>query len=324
MTATRTQSRLARMLSLVPYLQQHPGIPVAEAAEVFGVTERQLRDDLDLLFFCGLPGYTPGDLIEVSYEGDRITVTNADTIARPLTLTPEEGLALVVAARALAAEPGLVERDALDRALAKLESALASVVEPAAATRVEVSLDEAGETLATVERAVEAGRRLHLSYHNPSRDEVSERDVDPMRILNMDGRWYLEGWCRRVEDVRLFRLDRVVSAVALPDAAAVPASVEPRSLAEGLYRPAPSDPLVTLLLDREARWVADYYPYETVEELPGGGVRLDLRVHDDGWLRRLLLRLGPHASVVAPASLAAAVASAAREALAAYAELGED
>lgn len=312
---TRARSRLARMLSLVPYLQQHPGVEVAEAAAVFGVTEQQLRTDLDLLFFCGLPGYTPGDLIEVSYEGDRITVGNADTIARPLTLTAEEALALVVAARALASEPGLGERDALDRALAKLEAAFESV-----AGRVAVDLDEAGETLGAVERATEQGRRLHLRYHNPSRDEVSERDVDPMRVLNVDGRWYLEGWCRRVEDVRLFRLDRVLSAVVLDVAAEVPAHAAPRPLTEGLYHPAPEDPVVTLLLDREARWVADYYPYETVEERSDGGLRLDLRVHDDGWLRRLLLRLGPHAVVAAPAALSDSVRATAHAALAAYGE----
>lgn len=307
--------RLARMLSLVPYLQQHPGIAVAEAAAVFGVTERQLRDDLDLLFCCGLPGYTPGDLIEVSYEGDRITLGNADTMARPLTLTPEEALALVVAARALAAEPGLVERDALDRALAKLEAGFEST-----AGRVEIALDAAGDTLATVEQATEARRRLHLSYHNPSRDEVSERDVDPMRVLNVDGRWYLEGWCRRVDGVRLFRLDRVLSATVLDVPAEVPESASPRAIVEGLYQPAPEDPLVTLLLDREARWVADYYPHEALEEQPEGGVRLDLRVHDDGWLRRLLLRLGSHARVVQPVTLADEVRETARAALAPYGE----
>ena len=305
--------RLARMLSLVPFLQQRPGIPVAEAAAVFGVTEQQLRDDLDLLFCCGLPGYTPGDLIEVSYEGDRITLGNADTMARPLTLTPEEALALVVAARALAAEPGLVERDALDRALAKLEAAFES-----SAGRVEIALDAAGDTLATVEHAVEARRRLHLRYHNPSRDEVSERDVDPMRVLNVDGRWYLEGWCRRVEGVRLFRLDRVVEATELDVAAEVPAGAAPRELVEGLYQPAPEDPLVTIVLAREARWVADYYPHESAEEQPDGAVRLDLRVHDDGWLRRLLLRLGGHARVLSPASLGEEVRATARAALAAY------
>jgi proteasome accessory factor C len=311
------QSRLARVLSLVPYLQQHPGIPLGEAADVFGVSEQQLRDDLDLLFYCGLPGYTPGDLIEVSYEGDRITVGNADTMARPLTLTPEEALALVVAGRALVAEPGLSERDALDRALVKIEAACAAVMEQEAG-RVEVSLDEAGETLALVEHAVEHGRRLHLRYHNPSRDEVSERDVDPMRVVNVDGRWYLEGWCRRVDGVRLFRLDRVIDAAELSVAASVPPEAASRDVSEGLYLPAKDDPLVTLDLAREARWVADYYPRETVEDRPGGGVRLGLRVHDDGWLRRLLLRLGPQASVVSPDSLRDAVRDCAAAALAAY------
>jgi proteasome accessory factor C len=314
---SRTASRLARVLALVPYLQQHPGIAMAEAADVFGVSERQLRDDLDLLFFCGLPGYTPGDLIEVSYEGDRITVGNADTMARPLTLTPEEALALVVAARALASEPGLVERDALDRALAKLEAACASAMESTAG-RVEVSLDEAGETLAAVERAVERRRRMHLRYHNPGRDEVSERDVDPMRVLNVEGRWYLEAWCRRVEDVRLFRLDRVLDAVELDLPAEVPSDVAPRDVADGLYVAAPSDPLVELELTRDARWVADYYPHESVTELDGGAVRVALRVHDDGWLRRLLLRLGPAARVVTPAGLADDVRATAAAALAAY------
>jgi proteasome accessory factor C len=310
-------SRLTRMLALVPWLQQHPGVPVAEAAALFGVTEQQLRDDLDLLFCCGLPGYTPGDLIDVSYEGDRITVRNADTIARPLTLTPEEALALVVAARTLAAEPGLVERDALDRALAKIEAACASVVESAAG-RVEVSLDEAGETLRRVEGAVERGHRLRLRYHNPSRDDVSEREVDPMRVVNVDGRWYLEAWCRRADGVRLFRLDRVLDSVELDVPAEVPERAESRDVSEGLYLPAPSDPLVVLELARDARWVADYYPCERVDELPGGGVRLGLRVHDDGWLRRLLLRLGPAATVVAPVSLADEVRQTARAALAAY------
>jgi proteasome accessory factor C len=308
---------LARMLSLVPYLLQNPGIAVADAAAVFGVSERQLRDDLDLLFYCGLPGYTPAELIEVSYEGDRITLRNADTIARPLTLSPEEALALVVAARALAAEPGLVERDALDRALAKLETACAAAME-ATAGRVEVSLDAAGETLAAVERAVERRHRMHLRYHNPGRDEVSERDVDPMRVVNVDGRWYLEAWCRLVEDVRLFRLDRVLDAVELDLPAEVPVSASPRDVSGGLYLPALTDPEVVLDLAREARWVADYYPYESYEERPGGGVRVALRVHDDGWLRRLLLRLGPAATVVSPPSLADDVRRTAARALAAY------
>jgi proteasome accessory factor C len=238
-------TRLARLLALVPYLVARPGVPVDEVTGVFGVTERQLRADLDLLFMCGLPGYTPGDLIDVSYEGDRITVTNADAVARPLRVTIAEGIALLAAARTLAAEPGLVERDALDRAIVKLEVACAEGA-PGLADRVRVTLEPGGPMLPVVEQALERRRRLHIRYHTASRDDVTERDVDPMRLLNVEGRWYLEAWCRRVEGVRLFRLDRVLAATELDLPAEVPAGAAYRDVEEGLFVPSPDDLLVTL------------------------------------------------------------------------------
>lgn len=310
-------SRLARLLALVPYLTSHPGAPVAEVAAVFGITPEELQSDLSLLVMCGLPGYTPGDLVEVVYEGDAVTLRQADIIARPLRLTPDEALALVVAARTLAQEPGLAERDALDRALVKLEAAVGpSLVETPDV--VDVALEPEGEMLARAEDALARGRRVHLRYHSFGRDAVTERDVDPMRVVNVEGRWYLEGWCRRVEDVRLFRLDRVLAAEVLDVAAEVPAAAERRDLADGLFRPSADDPLVELEVDAAARWVADYYPCETVTELSEGGLRLGLRVRDDGWLRRLALRLGPHGRIVTPVELADAVRHSAAEALAAY------
>ncbi len=310
--------RLARLLALIPYLTAHPGVAVTEVAEVFDVTEDQLRADLDLLFVCGLPGYTPGDLIDVSYEGDRITVSNAATLARPLRLLPDEALALVVAARSLAAVPGLQERDALARATAKLETALGPAVEPGA-DRVAVVLDAEGETLRSLRAALEAGRRVHLRYHAAGRDEMTERDVDPMRLLSVDGRWYLEGWCRRVDDVRLFRLDRILSAELLETVAEVPEEAEPRDMSEGLFRPAPDDPVVVLELTAAAAWVSDYYPCEDVVELPDGGQRVTLRARDLQWLRRLALQMSGSVRVVEPAGVGADTGGAARAALDRYA-----
>lgn len=313
MTRARATSRLARLLALVPYLVAHPGAPVAEVAEVFGVSERQLRDDLDLLFVCGRPGYSPADLIDVAFEGDRVTVTNADPIDRPLRLTPDEALALVVAARSLAAEPGLAERGALDRAIAKLEAACAPGTGSTAA--VAVALEPEGEMLGLLEGALDKGRRVQLRYHTASRDEVTDREVDPMRLLNAAGRWYLEGWCRRVEDVRRFRLDRILDATVLD----VPAEVPPHARSkEGLFTPDPAMPLVTLDVAAEARWVADYYPCESVRQREDGGLRLTLRVGDTTWVRRLALRLGPYARVIEPEELAGEVVETARRALAAY------
>jgi proteasome accessory factor C len=312
-------NRLERMLALVPYLAVHPETPLSDVAARFGVDERTIRADLDVVFMCGLPGYTPGDLINVVIDdADRITVTNADVIARPPRLTEEQAVALVVAARSLAEVPGLAERDALDRALTKLEAVLGDAFDGAPA--VAVALDAEGEHLRLLEDAVRRQRRVHLRYHSATRDELTERDVDPMRVSNVDGRWYLEGWCRSSEGVRMFRVDRVVAAEVLDVAAEVPGDVELRDVAEGVFQPSEAMPLVVLELAPAARWVSEFYPCERVEEFGEGRLRVELRVADTAWVRRLLLRLGNRARVVAPAALADEVRESARTALAAYAD----
>src|SRR5829696_3504313 len=98
--------RLARLLNLVPYLLARPGIRLSEAAADLSISEKQLHEDLELLWVCGLPGYGPGDLIDMSFDGDRVTATYDAGIGRPLRLTPDEATALVVALRMLLETPG--------------------------------------------------------------------------------------------------------------------------------------------------------------------------------------------------------------------------
>lgn len=315
--ANSTSSRrLGRLLALVPYLQQHQGVPLAEAAATFGVTETQLIDDLDLIFVSGLPGYTPADLIEVDYSGGAVTISNADTIARPLRLDLSEAVALLVALRTLAGVPGLADRDALDRTIAKLERAAGDAA--GASDQVAVQVEAEQQVVPVVRAALERSRRLHLSYFVPGRDEVTERDVDPIRLVVADGRSYLEGWCRRVDDVRLFRLDRVVEVTETGDRADVPPQAHLRELGESMFRPSTGDQRVTLELTKAGRWVADYYPCESVAENAHGGVTVTLRTPDTRWVRRLALRLGGTGRVLDPPELVDQVRADARAALAAY------
>ena len=317
-TSESATERLSRLLAMVPWLLTHQGVALDEAAREFGIGTDQLVKDLELLFVCGLPGHMPDDLIEADWEGGQVYIANADTIARPMRLAVDEALALIVGLRALANVPGLGDRDAVDRALAKLESAAGAAAARAADVLVALEPDAEEGVLATCREALQQRLRLHLSYLVPSRDETTERDVDPMRLLSVDGRWYLEGWCHRAEDVRLFRIDRVVGAKALDVDGTPPASARSRDLDAGLFTPGPRDRLVTLDLAAHARWVADYYPVERREELPGGRLRIAVRAGDDGWLRRLVLRLGGAAVVLDPPGLAEEVRASAREALAAY------
>ncbi len=313
MTAGATE-RLSRLLALVPYLVSRQGVPLPAAAAEFGISERQLVKDLELLFVCGTPGHLPDDLIDVDWDDGHVFLSNADPIARPLRLGVDEALALLVGLRALADVPGLHDRDVLQRTILKLEQAAGEAGGPSVQVRVEV---EAQGPLAEVRRALETGRRVHLTYFVPSRDETTERDVDPIRVLLVDGQWYLEGWCRRAEDVRLFRLDRVEALAVLDVPAEVPPEATVRDLAEGIFVPSPEDLLVTVDLAPAAHWVVDYYPVEEV--VPDGDhLLVRLRVVDDGWVRQLALRLGGALRVLDPPELADGIASAARAALSAY------
>jgi proteasome accessory factor C len=304
---------------MVPWLLNRQGIEIEEAAREFDVTPEQIETDLALLFLCGTPGGYHGDLIEAEWESGRVYLGNADTINRPLRLGVDEALALIVGLRALATVPGIGERDAVVRALAKLEAATGSVA--AGSTRIQVLIDEGtGEqSLALAQQALASRRRVHLRYLVPGRDESTERDVDPMRVISFDAHWYLEGWCHRAEDVRLFRLDRIESLTILGQDGTPPASAQPRDLDSGVFTPQAEDQLVRLALGPGAVWVSEYYPTESVEPMPDGGAVIALRTADTGWLRRLMWRLGSQASVLEPPGLALEVQQGARVALEAYA-----
>jgi proteasome accessory factor C len=319
MTTTGTTDRMTRLLALVPYLTARPdGVRVTEVARDFGVTERQLRSDLELLWMCGLPGHGPGDLIDLSFEGEWVRVTFTAGMVRPLRLTTDEAVALVVALRTLLELPGLAEREAVSRALAKVSATAGHAAERV--TPVAVSVDAREEALAVVRDGLERKRALHLHYYVPTRDERTERTVDPMRLLLVDGKWYLEAWCRRAEGVRLFRLDRVDDVVVLDEPAAPPPQAHERDIDNGVYQPDPNSPAVRLRLSRSARWVADYYPVDSVAAVddPPGGLAVTVRTEDLAWARQLVASLGGDALVDEPAELAVQVAADARAALARY------
>lgn len=307
---------MPRLLALVPYLLARPGIRIDDAAADFGVTGKQLRKDLELLWMCGLPGYGPGDLIDLSFDGDTVTVTFDAGMRRPLRLTGGEATALLVALRALAETPGVLDADAVRRAIAKIESA-AGEARPAGVV-VGLGVREAERTATTrrvVQQGLTSGRALRMRYYTATTDQVSDRVVDPMRMLIVEGNSYLEAWCRRAENVRLFRLDRIDDVEVLDEAAAPPEDARPHDISEGLFAPSPDQSEAVLVLDADARWVAEYYACEELDELPDGKLRVRMRYSDDSWMVRLILGLGGEARVERPAALAELVRQRAADAL---------
>lgn len=324
--ASGAKDQVARLLTLVPYLHRRGHVRLDEAAADLGVDPAQLLKDLKVLLMCGLPGGYPDDLIDVdldALEGPEadglIRVSNAEYLARPLRLTTTEATALIVALRALRAGAGDDTREVVDRALAKLEAAAA---EGAEAARVDPGADAADADLALLatrlQGAADQRRQVRLTYYVPSRDEQSERVVDPRGVVNADGHAYLDAWCHLAEAPRTFRLDRIESAEVLD----VPIATEPaapRDLGDGFFTSDEDVTRATLLLDPPARWVTGYYPVEAVREVGDGRIEVDLLVADPRWLTRLVLGLLPHARVLAPQETADALMAAAQETLGLYA-----
>ncbi|MYZ36703.1 MULTISPECIES: WYL domain-containing protein, partial [unclassified Streptomyces] len=206
------------------------------------------------------------------------------------------------------------DRQALLRATAKLEAAAGEAA--GASSRLSVTFESEGGVFAEVDRAISERRRLWLRYYSPARDELTEREVDPIRLFAV-GHTYMEAWCRLSEARRTFRLDRVAE-IRLLDAPAAPPELELRDLSEGLVQPSAEDPEVVVEVGPGGRWVAEYYPHDSAVELPDGGLRITLRTPAPASLRRLALRLGGDGRIVSPTDLAESARIAAGQALAAY------
>jgi|tagenome__1003787_1003787.scaffolds.fasta_scaffold20912556_2 proteasome accessory factor C len=319
------REQVGRLLALVPYIQAQDEVSLAQAAEDFGVRPAQIVKDLNVLWFCGLPGLGMGDLIDVdmdALEGDGVLrLSNADYLSRPLRLDSSEASALIVALRALREGSDRAVRPIVDRALGKLEAAAGDGAALAAQVDIRLTEPDASVTRLRDElsEAVRNRRQVRLDYYVPARDESTERVVDPIRVVAAEGHTYLDAWCNLAEDQRLFRLDRISRAEVL-DSPVRRHDVRPRDLAEGLFQPSPDDTLVTLRLERQVRWVAEYYPVEEVIETGDGGLRVRMRVADPAWLTRLMLRIGAAARVEEPPHFADSVREAAARALVLYKE----
>lgn len=296
--------RLRRLLALVPWVVAHDGPTIEEVRARFGLSADELIAELDLVFLCGVHPFTPDSLIDVLVADGRVWIRYAEYLERPLRLTPEEGLALVGAGTAMLAVPGADPEGPLARGLAKLAEVLG--IDPNDALDVELGTTPEG-VLEALREAVSANRQVEIDYYTYGRDERARRVVDPHAVFAAEGEWYLHAYCHLAGAGRRFRVDRIRSMVLLDRCFDPPGD---RSPARTVFDPRPSDPRVVLDLEPRARWVAEQYPLEDLEELGGGRCRVTLVASEQAWLERLLLRLGPAVSAARGADGVAAAAAA--------------
>jgi len=312
MSANTSAERLSRMLSLVPWLKAHDGITIGEAADHFGVSPEQLEKDLWLLVVCGLPGYGPDQLVDIDFWDDgRIHVIDALTLDRPLRLSTDEAMTLLLGLRLLEQVPGVHDRSALVSAAAKLSRAV-DLPEGDASVSAQPVIDEA--ISAAVATAINLGADLMITYASGTDDLVTERRVSPRQVVLADGRAYLEAYCHLAGAQRTFRLDRIMKV-----SAASGSQEPPEPLSDARSTPVTASTAL-LAVSPESAWLVDVLSAEPLGGLPDGRQSVRLAYADDRWLVRLVLSRGGGIEVLEPASVRQDVAGAAAVALRAYAE----
>jgi proteasome accessory factor C len=193
--------------------------------------------------------------------------------------------------------------DALQRALEKLERAIAGAGQDGAG-EVEVALE--GGTLShldTLRTALDAGSQIDVEYMSASRGEMTRRTIDPWALVAALGRWYLVGWDHLSKEERLFRVDRIKTAEVLDEPATVPEDLD-TSKYRGAFTGEGADTTVTFdISPQTATWFEDYYPIKRARDLRGGWRRIELYSSGNRWAATLALRLGSDARNFKPDSV---------------------
>jgi len=207
-------ARTARLLDLVPYLTTHQGIAISELAKTFNTTVKEITDDLNTLWMCGLPGYTPLELIDLEFESGFVSISNAETLAAPRALDRAEALSIYMGLDLLSAELG-GSNSSLVSEITNLQEQLRSQLISAPQLQIEASL--ASELRALILRAIRRRGWLEITYHSAANDQVTKRQVAPYELSQSGSHEYLQGYCDNAKAVRNFRADRIVEVVEIAD-----------------------------------------------------------------------------------------------------------
>jgi proteasome accessory factor C len=204
--------RTARLLDLVPYLNTHQGIAVQDLAKEFGVSPSQIQADLTTLWMCGLPGYTPLELMDLEFESGYVTIRNAETLSKPRSISFQEGLALMLGLVLLQQRIPTERADLLQHIESLSDRISSKMGVPKALNLAQEIKPEIALPLLS---AVSSSKDVQISYHSLYSDEITTRTVTPHNVFEENGVSYLQAYCFKAESRRTFRLDRILAITTL-------------------------------------------------------------------------------------------------------------
>jgi len=292
--------RTARLLDLVPYLASHQGIELLSLAKEFDVSQSQMVADLTTLWMCGLPGYTPLELMELSFESGFVTIHNAETLAHPRTLSDEESIALLLGLDLVIESLPDDRKDLKVIALDLVARLSARSSLPAKLSAIPVI---PGSIRSIIEKAVREKSGVEIVYHSSYSDTVSTRVVNPIELRDDSGFEYLWAVCQSAKALRSFRVDRIQS-VALTTVDKIPTEVSQDN----------HKIFYTIFAHSREREVMERFALEP----DALGAAIETSSYSREWIRRSILASSGGAELIAPADIRSEIQRAAQSLLDRY------
>jgi proteasome accessory factor C len=200
--------RAIRLLDLVPYIVAHPGISITELAKEFSISRDEVLKDLNLLFLCGLPGYTPLELIDISFDEESVVIRDPQNLAAPRNLNESEALIARIALAAL--EESTPKSSAAYLQIIALREKIAKAFSSSIpASAITFTLDKERATLEAIEGAIKQELDLEMTYNNVTKDSSSRRYITPISIIAEDKRTLVSAYCHSAKALRTFNLAQI-------------------------------------------------------------------------------------------------------------------
>ncbi len=303
-----TIEQFRKVMGILPWLYRNPVTTTQEIARLFSIDEERVGDLLERVACCGLPPFTPDQLIEIMVEGDEISARISEDFAKGLVLGQSDLFVIALSARVALASGEFEGRRELESALVKIfgKDAVAGMAES-------ILVDIEGERhLGPLRTAIEDQRQVRFDYLASGESSLTSRLVDPFVVFSDRGFWYLRGWCHRSGGVRNFRLDRLENLNVTEDRAERQPSggdllTSAFSLEEGELL---AGDAVLVATAPGKGWLLGGAPRQELEgkALPGWDVHR-LRVLSYTWLAKLAGSAGGELRVLYPDAAVEAVAA---------------
>ena len=296
--------RAIRLLDLVPYIVAHPGISITELAKEFSISRDEVLKDLNLLFLCGLPGYTPLELIDISFDEESVVIRDPQNLAAPRNLNESEALIARIALAAL--EESTPKTSAAYLQIIALREKIAEAFSSSIpASAITFTLDKERATLEAIESAIKQELDIEMTYNNVTKDSSSRRSITPISIIAEDKRTLVSAYCHSAKALRTFHLAQISEV-----------STKERSTRTDLERLEDSrgSSAEVIIKSEDSRFLSENA--SSLKELSKSCYQID--IFQPEWIVRSVLAGADSLELAKPLELRAEIAERAKRALLAY------